>query len=84
MNLRQATRESIERAIAAFEDATRHDPDYAIAWAALGGAYGLKGNFMSLADMLHKAIDMERRALALDPELADAHQWLAICAAGAG
>ena len=77
MNLRQATRESIERAIAAFEDATRHDPEYAIAWAALGGAYGLKGNFLSIADMLQKAIDMERRALAINPELADAHQWLA-------
>ena len=45
MNLRQATRESIDRAIAAFDDATKHDPEYARAWAALGGAYGLKGNF---------------------------------------
>ncbi len=43
MNLRLATRDSIERAIAAFEEATRHDPEYAIAWAALGGAYRLKG-----------------------------------------
>jgi len=77
MNLRQATRESIERAIAAFEDATRHDPEYAIAWAALGGAYGLKGSFLSIADMLHKAIELENRALALNPELADAHMWLA-------
>ncbi|MEX2662169.1 MAG: protein kinase, partial [Vicinamibacterales bacterium] len=76
MNLRQATRESMDRAIAAFEDATRHDPDYAIAWAALGGAYGLKGMFMSMPEMVHKAIDLERRALALDPELADAHMWL--------
>ena len=76
MNLRQATRESMDRAIAAFEDATRHDPDYAIAWAALGGAYGLKGNFMSMPEMVHKAIDLERRALAIDPELADAHMWL--------
>ena len=76
MNLRQATRESMDRAIAAFEDATRHDPDYAIAWAALGGAYGLKGTFMSMPEMVHKAIDLERRALALDPELADAHMWL--------
>jgi non-specific serine/threonine protein kinase len=76
MNLRQATRESMDRAIAAFEDATRHDPDYAIAWAALGGAYGLKGTFMSMPEMVHKAIDLERRALAIDPELADAHMWL--------
>jgi tetratricopeptide (TPR) repeat protein len=76
MNLRQATRDSIDRAIAAFEDATRHDPDYALAWAALGGAYGLKGNFLSIPEMLQHAIDTERRALAIDPQLADAHMWL--------
>ena len=76
MNLRQATRDSIDRAIAAFEEATRFDPEYAIAWAAAGGAYGLKGNFLSIDDMLHKAIELERRALAIDPELADAHMWL--------
>lgn len=76
MNLRQATRDSIDRAIAAFEDATRHDPDYALAWAALGAAFGLKGNFLSIPDMLHRAIELERRALAIDPELADAHHWL--------
>jgi tetratricopeptide (TPR) repeat protein/predicted Ser/Thr protein kinase len=77
MNLRQATRDSIERAIAAFEDATRHDPEYALAWAALGGAYGLKGSFMSIPEMLDHAIATERRALAIDPQLADAHMWLA-------
>jgi serine/threonine protein kinase/Tfp pilus assembly protein PilF len=76
MNLRQATRDSIDRAIAAFEDATRHDPEYAIAWAALGGAYGLKGNFLSIPEMIHQSIELERRALAIDPELSDAHTWL--------
>ena len=34
MNLRLASRDSIERAIAAFEHATRKDPEYALAWAA--------------------------------------------------
>ncbi len=76
MNLRQATRDSIDRAIAAFEDATRHDPEYARAWAALGGAYGLKANFLSIPDMLNEAVQIERRALAIDPQLADAHMWL--------
>ncbi|MEO6213265.1 MAG: protein kinase [Vicinamibacterales bacterium] len=84
MNLRQATRESIERAIAAFEDATRHDPEYAIAWAALGGAYSLKGSFLSIGEMLHKAIELERRALSIDPELADAHMWLGSALLGLG
>lgn len=76
MNLRQATRDSIDRAIAAFEEATRHDPDYALAWAALGAAFGLKGNFLSIPDMVHRAVELERRALAIDPDLADAHHWL--------
>ena len=76
MNLRQATRESMDRAIAAFEDATRHDPEYAKAWAALGTAYGLKGAFMTMPDMIHRAIELHRRALAIDRELADAHVGL--------
>ncbi|HEY0872779.1 MAG TPA: protein kinase [Vicinamibacterales bacterium] len=73
MNLRQATRESLERAISAFETAVRHDPEYAKAWTALALTYGLKGAFMSMPDMIHKAIELGRRALAIDPELADAH-----------
>jgi tetratricopeptide (TPR) repeat protein len=76
MNLRQATRESIDRAISAFEDATREDPEYGLAWAALGGAYGLKGGFLTIPELQHRAIEMERRALQLDPQLADAHMWL--------
>jgi tetratricopeptide (TPR) repeat protein/predicted Ser/Thr protein kinase len=84
MNLRQATRESMERAIAAFEEATRHDPEYAKAWAALGGAYSLKGSFMSMPEMIHRAIEIERRALAIDPELADAHVWLGTGLLGLG
>ena len=77
MNLRQATRESIDRAIAAFEDATRHDPEYCDrVGGALGGAYGLKGSFLSINEMLHKAIELERRALAIDPDFSDAHIWL--------
>ena len=76
MNLRLASRDSIERAIAAFEHATRHDPEYALAWAALGGAYSLKGSFLSLRDLVEQAIEIERRALSIDPDLADAHTWL--------
>ena len=63
MNLRLATRDSIERAISEFEEATRFDPEYAIAWAALGGAYSLKGSFLSLTDLVLKGLEMERRAL---------------------
>jgi len=84
MNLRQATRESLDRAIAAFEDATRHDPEYAKAWAALGAAYGLKGSFLSIGEMLHQAIELEHRALAIDPDNVDARVWLASALVGLG
>jgi serine/threonine protein kinase/tetratricopeptide (TPR) repeat protein len=76
MNLRLASRDSIERAIAAFEQATRHDPEYVNAWIALGGAYGLKGSFLSLSDLVERAAEIERRAIALDPDHSDAHMWL--------
>lgn len=84
MNMRLASRDSIERAIAAFEQATRHDPEYAIAWAALGNAYGLKGAFLNLRDLIDKAMELERRALAIDPELADAHMWLGMALLNSG
>jgi serine/threonine protein kinase/tetratricopeptide (TPR) repeat protein len=76
MNLRLATRDSIERAIAAFEAAIQHDGEYAKAWAALGGAYSLKGSFLSIPDLVRKGVDMERRAIEINPALADAHNWL--------
>jgi tetratricopeptide (TPR) repeat protein/predicted Ser/Thr protein kinase len=76
MNLRLASRDSIERAIAAFEQATRYDPEYVNAWAALGGAYGLKGSFLSLGELVDRAEEIERRAIALDPDFSDAHMWL--------
>jgi serine/threonine protein kinase/tetratricopeptide (TPR) repeat protein len=76
LNMRLATRDSLERAIASFEEATRHDPEYAMAWAALGGAYGLKGSFMTINDLVLKAIETEKRALQIDPDLAEAHLWL--------
>jgi serine/threonine protein kinase/tetratricopeptide (TPR) repeat protein len=76
MNLRLASRDSIERAIAAFEEATQHDPEYALAWATLGGAYTLKGSFLSISDLVRKGVEMERRAIEINAELADAHSWL--------
>jgi serine/threonine protein kinase/tetratricopeptide (TPR) repeat protein len=76
MNLRLATRDSIERAVSEFEEATRHDPEYAMAWASLGSAFALKGSFLSINDLVLKGMEMERRALAIDPDLSDAHAWL--------
>jgi tetratricopeptide (TPR) repeat protein/tRNA A-37 threonylcarbamoyl transferase component Bud32 len=76
MNLRIASRESIDRALALFERATTIDPGYAEAWAALGAAYGYKGSFMSIPELVDRAIEFERRALSLDPGNARALAWL--------
>ena len=76
MNLMEGSPQALDRAIHLLEKATSEDADYAAAWAALGAAYDFKGQFLSLRDLSLKAVDMERRAIAIDPQLADAHRWL--------
>jgi serine/threonine protein kinase/Tfp pilus assembly protein PilF len=76
LNLRSAGREAMDRAIGLFERAVTIDPTYATAWSALGGAYYLKGLFLGLPDLHHKAMEQLRRAIALNPALANAHVWL--------
>ena len=76
MTLRMAARDAPDRAISLFQKALDLDPDYAEAWAGLGGGYQLKGAQLSMPEMLEKAIEYERRALAINPALADAHTWL--------
>ena len=76
LNLRSAGRESMDRAIGLFERAVTLDPTYATAWSALGGALYLKGMFLGLPDLHHKALEQLKRAIALNPVLANAHVWL--------
>ena len=76
MNLMEGTPQALDRAIHLLEKATSEDADYAAAWAALGAAYDFKGQFLSLRDLSLKAVAMERRAISIDPQLADAHRWL--------
>ena len=78
MNLLEGSPQALDRALHLLEKATQYDPNYAAAWAALGAAYDFKGSFLSLKELSHKAVEMERRAIALDPKLADAHRWLGL------
>lgn len=78
VNLRQATRDSIERAIALFERATELDPAYARAWASLGGAFQIKGMFLAMPEFTERAIDRLERAIALQPSFAEAHASLGL------
>ena len=78
INMRQATRDSIERALALFDRATTLDPGYAAAWAAAGGALQLKGMFFGMHEFTDRAIELLRRAIALKPTFADARAWLGL------
>jgi serine/threonine protein kinase/tetratricopeptide (TPR) repeat protein len=84
LNMRTAGRDAIDRAIVLFERAVQLDPKYASAWAALGGAYTLKGGFLGMPQPLEKAIEPLRRALALNPRLVNAHVWLGSALSGLG
>ncbi|HKY04120.1 MAG TPA: protein kinase, partial [Blastocatellia bacterium] len=76
MNLRLGSRDSLDRAIYLLEKASEIDPGYARAWAALGAAYDLKGSFLSIPELSHKAIEFEKKAIELNPRLSQAHQLL--------
>jgi tetratricopeptide (TPR) repeat protein len=63
-----------------FEKAVSLDPDYALAWAGVADAYTTIG-YYGLARpeaSMPKAIEAARRAVALNPSLAEAHNALAI------
>jgi tetratricopeptide (TPR) repeat protein len=68
VNLRIATRESLESALLLFEQALALDPRYASAWANLGITYSIQGQFLSLPALLLKADAALERALELDPQ----------------
>jgi DNA-binding SARP family transcriptional activator/TolB-like protein/Flp pilus assembly protein TadD len=80
--LNQRTRSGFEKAVRSFESATLDDPGFAAAYAGLANAYGLEA-FSEKSPLL--AVDMARKAarkaLQLDPELAEAHTALAMIAA---
>ncbi|HSE37791.1 MAG TPA: protein kinase [Blastocatellia bacterium] len=76
INLRTGSRDSLDRAIHYFEKAAELDPNYAGAWAALSAAYDLKGGFLSIPELSHKAVQFAEKAVRLNPRLSHAHQFL--------
>jgi adenylate cyclase len=76
INLRTGSRDSLDRAIHFFEKATSIDPNYASAWAGLAAVYDLKGSFLSIPELSHKAIEFAQKAIALNPRLTHAYQFL--------
>jgi serine/threonine protein kinase/tetratricopeptide (TPR) repeat protein len=76
INLRASSRDSLDRAIYYFETAAEQDPSYAGAWAALSAAYDLKGYFLNIPELSHKAVGFAEKAIKLNPRLSHAHQFL--------
>lgn len=72
LNLRLAGRESMERAIALFEQALTLDSNYVEAMVQLAGALELKALFLSAPHLLDESLALVDRALSLRPDDADA------------
>jgi TolB-like protein/Tfp pilus assembly protein PilF len=75
---RQVTAEGIERSIALFEEALAIDPEYAAAWAGLaeGRSYEASFALRPIDETYSLARDAASKALAVDPESAEAHAQL--------
>ena len=82
------TRESLHEALDLFQRATRVEPDYALAWAGIADCYGqmlqwdLGGH--RVRDLTKLGLEAARRAIAIDPKLAEAHKAEALVLRGAG
>jgi TolB-like protein/Tfp pilus assembly protein PilF len=68
-------KQDLERSVDYFRQARERDPSYAPAWAGLSQAYARQADsaFVPTADGYRRAREAAEKALALDPQLADAH-----------
>jgi serine/threonine protein kinase/Tfp pilus assembly protein PilF len=73
------TEESFARGLEHFEEATRHDPGYALAHVGIADTYNLLGYYTHVrpADAFPRAKASARRALEIDPACAEARASLA-------
>ncbi len=69
------TREDVGRAIGHLREALELDPEFALAWAGLGRAYAYEAGlgWVPVAEGYERARVAVERALALEPDLAEAH-----------
>ena len=73
----ERTEASVRRAIECFEQAGQLDPDFALAYVGLADCYyWLQGPYMSHAEGMAKAKEDLDKALALNPDLGEAHASL--------
>ena len=72
------TGEGLRRSVVFFEDAIRHDPNYALAYCGLADALALRVEYDNgrPSEVLPKAKEAALRALQLEPGLGEAHAAL--------
>jgi serine/threonine protein kinase/tetratricopeptide (TPR) repeat protein len=73
LNLRMASRDAVDRAVALFERAVELSPAYVDAIVALGSALDLKGAFQSMPELLQRSLSLLEQAVALRPASSEAH-----------
>ena len=73
--LERRGREDLERSVDYFRQSRERDPGYAPAWAGLSQAYARQADsgVVPAADGYRRAREAAEKALALDPQLVDAH-----------
>lgn len=71
----------LKKALHYFELALTEDPDYALALSGLADTYSLLSwyGYLPPSEVIPKAIAAAKRALQLDPQLAEAHTSLGFC-----
>jgi TolB-like protein/Flp pilus assembly protein TadD len=84
VNLRLATPEALDRSVELFEKAIALDEGYAKAWAGLGLALRLEGQFSGARDLVYRAVEALRRAVWLAPQLTEGHYQLGLAYLGVG
>jgi len=81
---RYDVRGNIDRALAAFQEAVRQDPKYALAWAGLGDAYWKKAYQATDKQWRTLAMESIQRAIQMDAGLAAPHVRLSVILAANG
>ncbi len=70
INVRAASRDSLDRAILLFEKAVELDPAYVNALLALGSAYSDKGEYLGVTELGARSLEVFRKAAELRPDSA--------------
>lgn len=73
------TSDDLKKALRYFEQAVAADPNYALAYVGLADCYNLLREYAAMPedDAYRKAIEAAKKAVELDPALAEAHNTLA-------